>query len=115
MSTIWENTDGFADQYRYDTALYLLSMLVYTYNIIIDSDVVSQVNGREGVDGLNAIEKKSLSMLMTNLKLPNASSYDSHTEMHTSNVNTDIILAREFQKIFQTKYGQMDFWMTVRT
>ena len=35
LSTMWENTDGCAEQYICDTALYLLSMLAQTYNIII--------------------------------------------------------------------------------
>ena len=34
-STIWESTDGCADQYRWATALYLLPMLAHAYNTII--------------------------------------------------------------------------------
>ena len=39
MSNIGENTGGCAEQYRYETALYLLLMLAHAYNIIIDRGV----------------------------------------------------------------------------
>ena len=35
LSTIWEDADGCAEKYRFTNALYLLSMLAHTYNIII--------------------------------------------------------------------------------
>ena len=54
-------------------------------------------------------------MLMETMKLYGASAYDSHMAMHTSTVNTDISLAREFKNFFQTQHGHMDFWITVRT
>ena len=77
MIEIWENTDGCAYQYRCATSLYLLSMLAHTYNIIIDRGVGSPGNVRYVVDGLNATEKRLLSILMKNVKLPGASAYDS--------------------------------------
>ena len=36
LSTIWENTDGCAEQYRCAFALYLISVLSQCYSIIID-------------------------------------------------------------------------------
>ena len=36
ISTIWENTDGCTDKYRFATEIYLLSMLAHSYNVIID-------------------------------------------------------------------------------
>ena len=36
ISRILDNIDGCYEQYRCDTALYLLSILAHTYNIIID-------------------------------------------------------------------------------
>ena len=57
ISNIWQNTDGFAEQYRCTTELYLLSMLSHTYNIIIDSGVVAPGYVRYVVDGLNATDK----------------------------------------------------------
>ena len=37
-------------------------------------------------------------MLMINMQLPGAAAYESHMEIYTSNANTYIRLAREFQK-----------------
>ena len=54
MSIIWENTDVCADQYGSATALYLLSMLAHTYNIIINHGVGAPGNGQEVVGSLNA-------------------------------------------------------------
>ena len=66
--TIWENTDGYDDQYRCKTSLYLLSMLSCAYNIVIDVVVGAPVNFKDVVHGLNATEKRFLSMLMTTEK-----------------------------------------------
>ena len=57
---IWENTDGCAEKYYCDTALYLLSILAHEYNIIIDRGVGELGHGRYVVDGLNAAEKSFL-------------------------------------------------------
>ena len=59
-STIWENTDGCAEQYKCTTALYLLSILSHAYNIVIDSGVGAPVHGKDVVDGLNAADKRFL-------------------------------------------------------
>ena len=53
MSTLWESSDGFVEQYSCETALYLFSMMVHRYNIIIDRGVGAPGHGREVVDGLN--------------------------------------------------------------
>ena len=86
------------DQYCCATAIYLLSMLAHAYNIIIDYGVVSIGYGIEFVDCFNANEKRLISMLMTTLQLSGAAAYDLHMAIHTSTANTDISLAREFQK-----------------
>ena len=62
MSTIWENTDGFAEQHFCETALYLLSLLAHAYNIIFDCGVGAPVNSREVVDGLNCIRKQTFNV-----------------------------------------------------
>ena len=55
-STIWDNTDKCAEQYRCVTALYLISMLSHSYNILFDRGVGSPVHGIYVVDGLNATD-----------------------------------------------------------
>ena len=73
-------------------------MLEHVYNIIIDHDVRAPEHGREVVDGLNDTYKIIISIIMITVKLPGAGAYDSHMEMYTSTVNTDISLAKKFQK-----------------
>ena len=77
-------------------------MLANTYNIIIDSGVEAPGYGREVVNGLNATGKRFLSMLKTTVKLTGAPAYDTQMEMHTSTVNTDISIEREFKCFFRT-------------
>ena len=36
LSTIWVNTDGCAEKYRFSSALYLMSVMSQCYSIIID-------------------------------------------------------------------------------
>ena len=51
---IWGNTDGCAEQYQCETALYLISILTHAYIIIINHSVGASVHVRKVVDGLNA-------------------------------------------------------------
>ena len=43
-------------------------------------------------------KKRFLCVLMKTIQLTGAATYDSHMEMHTSTLNTDISLARGLQK-----------------
>ena len=107
MSTIWENTDGCADQYLYTTALYLLSMLAHAYNFIIDHVVGAPGHEKEVLDVLNANEKRFISMLMATVKLTGSTDYDSYMAMYPSTTNTDIILAREIKNILKCHMQQL--------
>ena len=57
LSKIWENTDGCAEQYRYASALYLMSVMSQTYSIITYRGISAPGHGKEVVDGLNAVDK----------------------------------------------------------
>ena len=46
LSTIWENTDGCAEQYRCASALYLMSVMSQTYYTIIDSSISAPGHGK---------------------------------------------------------------------
>ena len=46
LSTIWENTDGCAEQYRCAFALYLMSVMSQTYSIIIDRGISESRHGK---------------------------------------------------------------------
>ena len=86
------------DQYCRVNVLYLLSMLAHAYNTIIDRGVGAPGHGREVVGGLSYTEKWFISILIITVQLPSAASCESQMAMHTSTSNTDISLAREFQK-----------------
>ena len=58
LSTIWENTDGCAEQYRCASALYLMSVISQTYSLIIDWGISEPGHGKEVVDGLNDVNKR---------------------------------------------------------
>ena len=58
LSTIWENTDGCAEQYICASALYLMSVLSQCQSIIFDLGTGAPGHGKEVVDGLNAIVKR---------------------------------------------------------
>ena len=45
MSTVWENTDGYANQYRCDLSVYLMTMLSSSYVIIMNCTIMHQVMG----------------------------------------------------------------------
>ena len=89
-STIWDNKDGCAYQYRCANALYLLSMLSHSYNTVIYRGVGSPGNGKDVVDGLNATNKRFLSMFVSTMQLLGKATNNSHMVMHTSMSNTYI-------------------------
>jgi hypothetical protein len=59
-STMYDDTDGCAKQYRCGNALYLLSVLSCKFKIVIDRAVGAPGHGKDLVDGLNATDKKFL-------------------------------------------------------
>ena len=70
QSTIMEETDGCAKQYRCASAINLLSMLSMKYNIVIDRAVGAPGHGKDVVDGLNAVDKRYLKQCMFRLLHP---------------------------------------------
>eukprot|EP00957_Ditylum_brightwellii_P112676 8589324-Ditylum_brightwellii.AAC.1 len=57
QSTILEETDGCAKQYRCASAINVLIMLSMKYNIVIDRAVGAPGRGKDVADGLNAVDK----------------------------------------------------------
>ena len=70
LSTIWENTDGCAEQYICASALYLMSVLSQRHSIIMDRGISAPVHVKEVVDGLNSIDKHFMYKLMSTVQLP---------------------------------------------
>ena len=48
------------------------------YSIIIDRGISAPGNGKEVVDGLNAVDKRYLYQLMSNVQLPGSNCFYSH-------------------------------------
>ena len=65
LSTIWENNDGCAEQYRCSTSLYLMSVLSQCHSIIFDQGIHAPGHGKEVVDSLNTIYKLYMYQLMS--------------------------------------------------
>ena len=85
MSTIWENTDGCAEQYICASALYLMPVMSHCYSVIIDICISVPGYGKEGVDGPNAVDKSYIYQLMSNFQLPRSNIFDSQMQIHTGN------------------------------
>ena len=77
LSTIWENTDGCAEEYRCASALYLMSVISQTYSLIIDRGISAPGHGKEVADGLNAVDKRYIYQLMSKVQLPGSIIFDS--------------------------------------
>ena len=94
LSTIWENTDGCAEQYRCASALYLMSVISQTYSLIIDRGIRAPGHGKEVVDGLNAVDKRYIYQLMSKVQLPGSIRFDLQIKIHTGTEKKDVSLAR---------------------
>ena len=57
MSTVWEDTNGWANQYMCTLVIYLMTVLSSWYGIIMDSVINAPGHGNNVVDGLNATDK----------------------------------------------------------
>ena len=57
ISTVWEDTNGCANQYRCDLNIYLITVLSSSYGIIMDREIHAPGHGKDIVDGLNTTEK----------------------------------------------------------
>ena len=74
-----------------------MSVMSQTYSIIIDPGISAPGNGKEVVDGLNAVYKRYIYQLMSKFQLPGPVRFDSQIEIHTGTENKDVGLAKEFK------------------
>ena len=93
LSTIWENIDGCAEQYRCASELYLMSVLSQFHSIIIDRGIRAHGHGKEVVDGINSIDKRYINQLMSNVQLPGSKTFDSQILLLSCTENNDVSLA----------------------
>ena len=97
MSTIWENTDGCAGQYRFASSLYLMSVISQCYSIIIDQGISAPGHDKEVVYVLNAVDKHYIYQFMSTVQLPGSNRFDSQMQMYTGTEKYDVSLSKEFQ------------------
>ena len=67
------------------------------YSIIIDQGISATGNGKEVVDGINAVDKRYIYQLMSTVQLPGSKIFYSQIKMHTGTQKYDVILAKEYQ------------------
>ena len=72
------------------------------YSIIIDRSISAPGHGKEVVYGINAVDKRYIYQLVSNVQLTGSNRFDSQMQMHTGNQKDDVSLAKELQH-FMTK------------
>ena len=75
LSTIWENTDGCAEQYICATSLYLMSVLSQLRSIIFDWGISAPGYGKEVADGINALDNRFIYKLMSNFQITGSKTF----------------------------------------
>ena len=71
-----------------------MSVMSQCYSVIIYQDISAHGHGKDVLDGLNAVDKRYIYQLISNVKLPGTNRFDSQMQMHTGNQNNDVILAK---------------------
>ena len=61
---------------------------------MIDQDISAPGHGKEVVDAINAIDKRYIYQLMSNVQIPGSNRFDSQMQIHTGNQKYDVTLAR---------------------
>ena len=106
LSTIWKNTDGCAEQYRFASALYLMSVMSQTYSIMIYCGISAPGHGKEVVEVLNVFYKRYIYQLMSKVKIPESVRFDSHIKIHTGTEDKDVSLAHELKNHLEEEHPQ---------
>ena len=60
VSILWEDTNGYANKYRCDLSIYLITVLSSSYGIIMNPAINEPGHGKSIVDVLNAADKPYL-------------------------------------------------------
>ena len=75
--TIWDQTGGYANQYRCSIAYYLMFFLSKSYQIVLDRTVDTTGHEKDVVDGFNAVQKQYLATCLKILSKPEVDKIDS--------------------------------------
>ena len=71
-----------------------MSVMSHCYSVIIDRGISAPVHGKEVVYKLNAVDKRYIYQLMSNVQPPGLRIFDSQMQMHTDNQKNDVSLAK---------------------
>ena len=74
---MWDQTDGCTNQYRCSIAYYLMSYLPKSYQIVLDRSVDTPGNGKDVVNGFNAVYKQYLATCLIMRSTPEKHKIDS--------------------------------------
>ena len=96
LSTIWGNTDGCADQYRCASALYLMLVLSQRHPVKIYWCISAPEHGNDVIDGINAIDKRYIYQLMSNVQLPVSITFDLQIIIYSYTNKNDVSLDEEW-------------------
>ena len=86
-----------------------MSVLSQHKSIIVDRGIISPVHGKLVVDGLNAIDKRYMYQLMSNVQLTGSKTFDSQIILHSCTPKNDVSLAKGFQKHLSKDDGKHGF------
>ena len=84
-----------------------MSVISYTYSLIIDRGISAPGQVKEVVDGLNSVDKRYIYQLMSKVQLPGSIRFDSQIKVHTGTEKKDVSLAREFKDHLEVNTAKM--------
>ena len=100
-STIMEDTDGCAKQYRSASSLYLMSAISMKYDVVIDCAIGAPGHGKDVVDGLNAVDKRYLKTAMFRIINPEENGSEKTMNSHSATATGSVSFAEECKTILQ--------------
>ena len=71
-----------------------MSVMSQCYLVIIDRGINAPGNVKEVVDGLNAVNKRYIYQLISNVQLPVSNRFYSQIQVHPGNQKDDVSLAK---------------------
>ena len=103
LLVMFDQTDGCSKQYRCARALYLLSLLAYQFDIIIDRAIGAPGHGKDIIDALNAIDKIFLRRKFCMIGTPEADDRNCRMAAHSMlNDGVEVSFAEESQRLLQS-------------
>eukprot|EP00957_Ditylum_brightwellii_P031432 2383458-Ditylum_brightwellii.AAC.1 len=96
-----DDTDGCAKQYRSASSLYHTSTISMKYGIVIDCAVGAPEQGKDVVDGLNAVDMRYFCTVMFRNSIPEEDKNVNPTSCHTVTPNGSTKFTAECKHLLQ--------------